>query len=131
MSRQLVLSVLASVCVCTIALAGSDNPSAYKNENLTSSETSAITRDEQAALDLGLKVLAVKKAIENPMAPGAIDAVTHLGHDQRYYVLVRGWLSYQLQGDISILDANRERTSDQVKERIDFLKQAIRVLDLE
>jgi hypothetical protein len=96
-----------------------------------SATATAISSEDQVALDLGHKVLAVSRAIENHTAPNAMHAVTNLGHDQRYYVLVRGWLSYQLQGDISILDANKERTSDQVKERISFLKEAIRALDLE
>jgi hypothetical protein len=96
-----------------------------------STAATAISREDQAALDLGHKVLAIRKALDDPMAPDAMTAVTDLGHDQRYYVLVRGWLSYQLQGDISILDANKEQTSDQVKQRIGFLREAIRVLDLE
>ena len=122
---------LAVVYLCTDTLAGPEGPSAHQNENLTSTAATTISTEDQAALDLGHKVLAVRKAIENPMAPDAMHAVTSLGHDQRYYVMVRGWLSYQLRGDISILDANREQTSDQVKQRIRFLKEAIRALDLE
>ena len=70
-------------------------------------------------------------ALENPKAPNAMHAVSALGHDQRYYVLVRGWLSFQLQGDTDILKANGERTSQLVRDRIDFVEKAIRVLDLE
>ncbi len=85
----------------------------------------------QTALELGRKVLAVREAIQNPGMPNAMQAVTDLGHDQRYYVMVRGWLSYQLQGDMSILDANREQTRDEVRARINFLEKAIRAIDLE
>ena len=60
-----------------------------------------------------------------------MDAVTDLGHDQRYYIMVRGWLSYQLQGDTSILDADAERTNQHIEDRIRFLQQSIRILDLE
>lgn len=131
MLKKEVMIGLAVVCLCTDTLAGSEGPSVHENEKLMSATATTMSTEDQAALDLGRKVLAIRKAIEHPMAPDAMTAVTSLGHDQRYYVLVRGWLAYQLQGDISILDAHRDRTSDQVKERIDFLKQAIRVLDLE
>lgn len=89
-----------------------------------------MTADE-TALELGRKVLAVRNAIQNPRAPNAMKAVTDLGRDQRYYVMVRGWLSYQLEGDTSILDAAKGHARDEVKERINFLKQAIRAIDLE
>ena len=87
--------------------------------------------DDQTALELGHKVLAVREAIQNPRAPNAMKAITDLGGDQRYYVMVRGWLSYQLEGDMSILSAGKGHTPDEVTERIDFLKKAIRAIDLE
>ncbi len=46
-------------------------------------------------------------------------------------MMVRGWLSYQLQGDMSILEANEERAGHQVRERIRFLNKAIQAIDLE
>ena len=85
----------------------------------------------QTALELGRKVLAVREAIQNPGMPNAMQAVTDLGYDHRYYVMVRGWLSYQLQGDMSILDASREQIRDEVRARINFLEKAIRAIDLE
>ena len=87
--------------------------------------------EHQTALELGRKVLVVRVAIQNPGMPNAMQAVTDLGRDQRYYVMVRGWLSYQLQGDMSILDANKEQTRDEIKMRINFLEKAIRAIDLE
>ncbi len=87
--------------------------------------------EEQTALALGRRVLAVSEAIRNPAAPGAMEAITDLGHDQRYYVMVRGWLSYQLQGDMSVLQAGRGQPGDQLRMRIEFLREAIRALDLE
>ncbi len=86
---------------------------------------------EQTALELGRKVLAVRHAIQNPGEPHAMKAITDLGRDQRYYVMVRGWLAYQLEGDMSIFYASKERTPDAVIERIDFLNEAIRAIDLE
>ncbi len=87
--------------------------------------------DDQTALELGRKVLAIREAIQNPRGPNAMKAVTDLGHDQRYYVMVRGWLSYQLEGDMGIFDAAKGPTRDEVKERINFLRKAIRAIDLE
>jgi hypothetical protein len=87
--------------------------------------------DDQAAMELGRKVLAVRQAIREPGAASAMQAVTDLGHDQRYYVMVRGWLSYQLEGDRSILAAAGEQTPREVMDRITFLEQAIRAIDLE
>jgi hypothetical protein len=46
-------------------------------------------------------------------------------------MMIRGWLTYQLQGDMSILQANRAQTRNEIKERIVFLKKAIRAIDLE
>ncbi len=89
------------------------------------------TSDNQTSMDLGRKVLAVMDAIQNPEGPNAMQTVTALGRDQRYYVMVRGWLSYQLEGDRSILDASDEQTPPEVRERIRFLEQAIRAIDLE
>lgn len=82
-------------------------------------------------MELGRKVLAVSEAIQTPGAENAMQAITDLGHDQRYYVMVRGWLSWQLESDRSILSAAGEETPDEVRERIEFLEQAIRTIDLE
>lgn len=98
----------------------------------TSSIANAASKaDDQTAMELGRKVLAVREAIQNPGGPKAMKAVTDLGGDQRYYVMVRGWLSYQLNGDRSILHAAKGQTGDEVKQRIQFLEKAIRAIDLE
>ena len=83
------------------------------------------------ATELGYRVSAINAALQNPGAPGAMQAVTDLGHDQRYYVMVRGWLMYQLQGDMSILQASQGQVPDAIRVRIDFIQQAIRAIDLE
>jgi hypothetical protein len=87
--------------------------------------------EDQAALELGRRVQAVREAIQHPEAPDALEAVTDLGRDQRYYVMVRGWLAYQRQGDISIVAANRGQAPEHIHARIRFLDQAIRAIDLE
>ena len=81
--------------------------------------------------ELGYRVAAINAALHNPAAPGAMQAITDLGHDQRYYVMVRGWLMYQLQGDMSILQASQGQAQESMRERVDFIRQAIRAIDLE
>ena len=83
------------------------------------------------AIELGYRVAAINEALQNPAAPGALQAITDLGHDQRYYVMVRGWLMYQLQGDMSILQASQGQAQDAIRARVDFIQQAIRTIDLE
>ena len=125
------MAVLTTASTSAIAMSGTADGSVCECEDASATAANSLSREDQAALELGRMVLAVDKAIENPGAPGAMGAVTELGHDQRYYVLVRGWLSYQLQGDVSMLEARRESTSETVKARIDFLRSAIRMVDLE
>ena len=83
------------------------------------------------AMELGYRISAINAALQNPAAPGAMRAITDLGHDQRYYVMVRGWLMYQLQGDTSILQASQGPAQEAVRVRVDFIQRAIRAIDLE
>ncbi len=113
---------MAAVFVCALVWAGPTDIPANGPDK---------TKADQAATELGCKVHAIMHAIENPREPGAMHAVTSLGRDQRHYVMVRGWLAYQLQGDMSILEANKAQTPAPIRERIEFLQKAIRALDLE
>lgn len=81
------------------------------------------------AMELGYRVAAVKAALQDPSAPGSMQAITTLGHDQRYYVMVRGWLMYQLQGDRSLLESNPDQP--ELRLRVDIMERAIRAIDLE
>ncbi len=116
------LMAIAVVLVAVVVINGSFQSARARADRVTA---------DKAALELGRKVLAVKHAIHNPGGPHAMKAITDLGRDQRYYVMVRGWLAYQLEGDMSIFYARKERTPDAVMERIDFLNEAIRAIDLE
>jgi hypothetical protein len=87
--------------------------------------------DDQAALQLGRRVEAVREAIQHPEAPDALVAIIELGRDQRYYVMVRGWLAWQLQGDLSIASASHGQSPDNISARIKLLTMAIRAIDLE
>jgi hypothetical protein len=98
---------------------------------LFSSITAATELTDADAMELGYKIAAVNESLQNPEAPGALQAITDLGHDQRYYVMVRGWLMFQLQGDMSLLESTRQQGLDQVRARVDFILRAIRAIDLE
>ena len=90
----------------------------------------ALASDTEAAR-LGQRVFAVQSALDDPAAPGALQAVTDLGLDSRYYVMVRGWLGLQLEGDRSIVESSQNDVSPEIERRIEFLEQAIRAIDLE
>jgi len=98
---------------------------------LCGSISSASELTEADAMELGYKVAAINEALQNPGTPGALQAITNLGHDQRYYVMVRGWLTYQLQGDMSILQSTQAQQQSAIRARVEFIQQAIRALDLE
>ncbi len=94
-------------------------------------QTASGESDVQAALQLGQRVEAVREAIQHPEAPDALAAIIELGLDQRYYVMVRGWLAWQLQGDLSIASASHDQLPDNISARIKLINQAIRAIDLE
>lgn len=98
---------------------------------LYSTISTASDVSDTEATELGYRVSAINAALEHPEAPGAMQAITDLGHDQRYYVMVRGWLMYQLQGDMSILQASQGQAQENIRARVDFIRQAIRAIDLE
>jgi hypothetical protein len=91
----------------------------------------SVEMEDRNALELGYRVLAVREAIQHPEAPHSLDAITDLGRDQRYYVMVRGWLAYQRQGDMSIVAASGGQAPEPIRRRIRFLDQAIGAIDLE
>ncbi|WOH39214.1 hypothetical protein RI844_08315 [Thalassotalea fonticola] len=95
------------------------------------SKTATINLSEQdlEALKLGKQILAIQQALNNPTDPNSIHKVTALGWDQRYYVMVRGWLVQRLQADQSAYTGSQAQTH--LGERIEFLKLAIRTIDLE
>ena len=86
---------------------------------------------DEHGLWLSQRILAIAEALQRPDMPGAMDSVIALGTDSRYYVLVRGWLTLQLAGDLNIMDARDGDVSPRLAARIAFLQKAIRAIDLE
>mmetsp|Transcript_5113 Transcript_5113/g.9393 ORF Transcript_5113/g.9393 Transcript_5113/m.9393 type:complete len:119 (+) Transcript_5113:59-415(+) len=87
--------------------------------------------DDSKALLVGKQILAISAILEDPNTPNALNTVVELGTDSRYYVLCRGWLNEMLRLDQSILDARSDDPSPKISSRVDFLKKAIRAIDLE
>ena len=81
--------------------------------------------------ELGSQVQAVYAALANPQSPESMKSIVTLGRDSRYYTMVRGWLTMQLEGDQSILAASGGDANPEIEARVEFLEQAIRAIDLE
>jgi len=94
----------------------------------------ACSENSGEATRVGQAVLDIRQALHEPDLPdaGRMEAITRLGHDSRYYTMVRGWLVQELKGLESIRSARGAAgdTGD-LERRIEFLGKAIRALDLE
>lgn len=129
MPKSTTIAVLLASLVVLANVANSDAPAA--DDKRDSQQPVQLSKEDQAALELGRKVLAAAEAIKRPDAPDAMKAITALGHDQRHYVMVRGWLAYQLHAERSLLEANKGRDKARFEKRVAFLEKAIRMVDLE
>ena len=104
------------------------------DENKTSSVT-PLSEQDQYALEIGHKVLAIQAALESPEQPASVEAVKALGLDSRHYVMVRGWLIQELRSAESWQETSTYQTSVAYKnttdKRISALRRMIRAIDLE
>jgi hypothetical protein len=125
---KLILLAVSFACIAAFAQLKDSGPMDGSTEKPA---VAGLTEQDQAALDLGHKVLAVQNAIKHPHAAGSLEAVRALGLDTRYATMVRGWLHEVLRGDYSIRDASKEKTPQTIKDEIAFLEKAIRAIDLE
>ena len=123
--------LLLAASIAFIVALGPLNHSVAAAGNAAKPDAASPAKDDQAALELGHKVLAIQNALEHPQEAESLEAVKALGTDSRYYVMVRGWLNEQLRADQSIRDASKDRTPQKIKDRIAFVEKAIRAIDLE
>ena len=88
--------------------------------------------NNQSEYQIGLMVNAIDKAITDAQ-PDSLELIYQYGTDSRYYVMIRGWLVQELTGVQSQLDAHRQQDErrQQLEHKVNFLKQAIRRIDLE
>ncbi len=78
--------------------------------------------------DVGVIVRSVSEAIDTGME---LDTIVKYGTDSRYYVMIRGWLVQELVGVESQFESANSPAQQNFKNRIAFLKKAIRRIDLE
>ncbi|NRD75829.1 hypothetical protein HQQ94_21940 [Shewanella sp. VB17] len=84
----------------------------------------------------GIMIEEISIALDNPDLSSSLITIMKYGTDSRYYVMIRGWLTQELNGVQSQLDAIGEKQQDsehkqKFTEKVYFLKQAIRRIDLE
>lgn len=81
---------------------------------------------------IGHMVQAVDAALDAPQDPASMETLVRYGTDSRYYIMIRGWLVQERQGVESQLAATRDpELKARLQTRADFLRQAIRRIDLE
>lgn len=136
-SQSLTVTIFVSLCLTGVLLLllHSNRLPAATPASQRAPSSSELTTDDQEALELGKKVLAVKTALESPCELSSMKAVKDLGHDSRYYVLTRGWIQQHLKMAESYRDTAKYRNSadeqKRVEQRIQCLQKMIRTLDLE
>ena len=95
-------------------------------------EASGVKESATEEYKIGVMVKALARAIASPDEPDSLQIISQYGTDSRYYVMIRGWLVQELSGVQSQLDANRnDNAKVELTERVAFLTQAIRRIDLE
>ena len=81
---------------------------------------------------IGVMVKAVAKALKSPEKAGSLKVISEYGTDTRYYTMIRGWLVQELKGAESLLSVNKDKPRGKhFQQKVDFLKKAIRRIDLE
>lgn len=100
-----------------------------------SKNTVNLSEVDKQAMELGRKVLKVKEALKNPDKKESFEAIKSLGHDSRYYVLVRGWLTQHIHMTESYKGTSKYKSSKDYKKKIDArqlaLQKMLRAIDLE
>ena len=137
-SRLQLASKLSLLLTCLMFNATTSIAYANETAEINSIETGSsedklvnvqLSQQDVEALKLGQKLQQAMQAINLPNDPASIHKITALGWDQRYYVMMRGWLVLQLQADQSAYTGSQSQQL--LGDRIEFLKLAIRTIDLE
>lgn len=94
--------------------------------------TQASQAISKEASEIGVMVQKLQVAIQSPNDKNALNVIYLYGTDSRYYSMIRGWLFQELVGVESQLHASKSAANiEKFTLRSDFLKQAIRSIDLE
>jgi hypothetical protein len=88
--------------------------------------------DYVQAYEIGIMVQQLQLALTASEDVNSLTTIQHYGTDSRYYSMIRGWLMQELLGSQSQLNASNDPLYiDKFQQQTDFLKQAIRMIDLE
>ena len=86
---------------------------------------------ENKTYQLGVMVEQLQSALKQ-RDEESLEIISLYGTDSRYYAMVRGWLFQELVAVESQLHASKgKRSSDKFQVHSNFLKKAIRLIDLE
>ncbi|WP_157600956.1 hypothetical protein [Psychromonas ossibalaenae] len=100
--------------------------------NSVNAQQSSALSDIDEVYNIGIMVQEIQAALTAPEHAQSLQTIISYGTDSRYYMMIRGWLFQELVGVESQLYASRsEKSSAEFQLRSDFLKQAIRSIDLE
>jgi hypothetical protein len=94
----------------------------------------SVTHADNAAEEqkIGRMVLEIQEALKHPEKEGSLESIAQYGTLTPHYVMIRGWLGLELRGVESQLQAARDsELKAKHKVRADFLRKAIRRIDLE
>ncbi|MGB6222576.1 hypothetical protein [Haloferula sp.] len=87
---------------------------------------------EAEQLRIGSMVMAIDAALKKPADQSSLETIARFGTDSRHYVMIRGWLVELLKGSESQLAATQDPDlKAKHRQKVDFLKKAIRRIDLE
>lgn len=104
----------------------------FSQVSLASTASLSAPEVSKEASEIGLMVQKLQVAIQSPDDANALDVIYLYGTDSRYYSMIRGWLFQELVGVESQLHASKSAANiEKFTLRSNFLKQAIRSIDLE
>lgn len=102
------------------------------SKNKTKSKNKRVSKSDIEARKIGEMVQRLQIAIKSPYAEESLNTISLYGTDNRYYSMIRGWLFQELVGVESQLHASKSvAQSEKFQHHSNFLKQAIRMVDLE
>ncbi len=92
-----------------------------------------VTKDSaNEAYEIGAMVQNIQVALKAPNDQQSLQTIINYGTDSRYYMMIRGWLFQELVAVESQLHASKEaKIRAKFQNKSNFLKQAIRAIDLE
>ncbi len=119
--------ITLSICLlsASLSVASSD-----MQENIIN-KTEMSLSEQQGTYEIGLMVQELQQALIM-RDDNALKTINLYGTDSRYYSMVRGWLFQELVGVESRLYASKdEQTINKIQSHSNFLKTAIKSIDLE